>query len=59
MSFSTYGYQDQPMGYHEQQMERPHLKNRLTTIETQNNIQNQLHQHTQWQAEARERLVVI
>ena len=24
MSFSTYGYHDQPMGYHEQQMERPH-----------------------------------
>ena len=57
MSLSAYGYYDQPMGYHEQQMERPRLNNRLTTIEeNQHNIQNQLHQHTQWQAEVGERL---
>ena len=60
MSFSAYGYHDQPMGYHEQQMERPHLDNRLTTIEdNQHNIQNQLHQHTSWLAEVGECLVAI
>ena len=60
MSLSAYGYYDQPMGYHEQQMELRRLDNRLTTIEdTQHNIQNQLHQHTQWQAEAGERFAAI
>jgi hypothetical protein len=33
MSLSAHGYHDQPMGYHEQQMEHPRLDTRLTTIE--------------------------
>ena len=60
MSFSAYGYHDQPMGYHEQQMERPCLDTRLTTIEeTQQDILNQLHQHSQWQAQMGERIASI
>jgi hypothetical protein len=48
------------MGYHEQQMEHPRLDTRLTTIEeTQHDIQNQLHQHSQWQAEMGERITTI
>jgi hypothetical protein len=55
MSFSGFGYHD-----HEQRMERTHLDNRLTTIEeNQQEIQSMLHQHTQWQAEAGERLTTI
>ena len=60
MSFSIYGYHDQAMGYHEQQMERPRLDTRLMTIEeTQHDIQNQLHQHSQWQAQMGERIASI
>ena len=60
MSFSTYGYHDQPMSYHEQQMERPHLDTRLTTIEeTQHDIHNTLHQHSQWQVEMGEHITNI
>jgi hypothetical protein len=41
-------------------MERPCLDNRLTTIEeNQQEIQNMLHQRTQWQVEAREHLAAI
>ena len=60
MSFSTRGYYDQPMGYHDQQMEHSRLDARLTTIEeTQQDIQNMLHQHSQWQAEIGDRLTNI
>jgi hypothetical protein len=48
------------MGYHEKQTEHPRLDTRLTTIEeTQHDIQNQLHQHSQWQAEMGERITTI
>jgi len=41
-------------------MQRPHLDNRLTTIEeTQQDIRNQLHQHSQWQAEMGEHITTI
>jgi hypothetical protein len=67
MSFSACGYHDQhmghhqpPMGYNELQTEHPRLNTRLTTIEeTQHDIQNQLHQHTQWQAEMGEHITTI
>jgi hypothetical protein len=49
-----------PMGYHEQQMEHAHFNTRLTTIEEgQQEIQNTLHQHFQWQEEARQRIAAI
>jgi len=48
------------MGHHEQQMEHPRLNTRLTTIEeTHEDIQNMLHQHSQWQAEMGERMTNI
>ena len=60
MSFSARGYHDQPMGYHDQQMEHSRLDTRLTNIkETQQDIQNMLHQHSQWQAEVGDRLTNI
>jgi len=74
MSFSTRGFHDHPMGYHdqdtghhlppmgyhEQQMEHARFDTRLTTIEeNQLEIQNTLHQHFQWQEEAGQRLVAI
>ena len=67
MSFSGYGYRDQhmghhqpPMGNHEQQMEHRRLDTQLTTIEeTQHDILNTLHQHTQWQAEMGECITTI
>ena len=60
MSFSARGYHDQPMGYHDQQMQHARLDTRLTTIEeTQQDIQNTLHQHSQWQAEVGDRITNI
>lgn len=60
MSFSARGYHDQPMGYHDQQMEYACLDNRLTVIEeTQHNIQDTLHQQSQWQEEVGQRLTNI
>jgi len=45
MSFSSYGY-------HDEQMQHSCLNTRLTNIEeTQQDIQNMLHQHSQWQEE--------
>ena len=67
MSFSGHGFHDQhighhppPMGYHEQQMEHARFDNRLTTIEEgQQEIQDTLNQHSQWQEEAGQRLAAI
>jgi hypothetical protein len=62
MSFSARGYHDQPMGYHEQQTELSRFDTRLTTVEeTQQDIQNTVHQHShsQWQAEVGDRLTSI
>ena len=60
MSFSARGYHDHPTGYHEQQMEYARFDTRLTTIEeNQQEIQNTLHQHSQWQEEAGQRLIAI
>ena len=60
MSFSAHGCHDQLMGYHDQQMERSCLDTRLTNIEeTQHDIQNTLHQHSQWQAEVGDRITNI
>ena len=67
MSFSAHGFHDQhmghhppPMGYHEQQMEHARFDTRLTTIEeNQHEIQNTLHQHSQWQEEAGQYLATI
>ena len=50
MSFSALSYHDHQMGYHDQQMDHSRLDTRLTTIEeTQQDIRNTLHQHSQWQ----------
>jgi len=60
MSFSACGYHDQPMGYHGQHMEHFYLDTRLTTIEEmQQDIQNTLHHHSQWQAKVGDRLTNI
>ena len=60
MSFSYRGHHDHPTGYHEQQMEYARFDTRLTTIEeNQQEIWNTLHQHSQWQEEAGQRLVAI
>ena len=74
MSFSARGFHDHPTGYHdqhmghhpppmgyyEQQMEHARFDIRLTTIEeNQHEIQNTLHQHSQWQEEAGQCLVTI
>jgi len=74
MSFSARGFHDHPMGYHdqdmghhlppmgyhEQQMEHARFDTRLTTIEeNKHEIQNTLHQHSQWQEEAGQRLAAI
>ena len=60
MSFSVRSYHDQPMGYHDQQMQHACLDTRLMTIEeTQHDIQNMLHQHSQWQAQVGDRLTNI
>ena len=48
------------MGYHDQQMQHARLDTRLTNIEeTQHDIQNMLHQHSQWQAEMRDHITSI
>ena len=74
MSFSTHGFHDHPMGYHDQhmghhpppmgyherQMEHARFDTRLTTIEkNQYEIQNTLHQYSQWQEEEGQRLATI
>ena len=60
MSFSAHGYHDQHMSYHDQQMENSRLGTMLTTIEeTQQDIQNMLHQHSQWQAEMGDHITSI
>ena len=60
MSFSACGYHDQHMGYHDQQMEHSRLNTRLTTIEEmQQDIQNTLHHHSQWQVEIGVRITSI
>ena len=60
MSFSAHGYHDHPIGYHEQQMEYACFDTRLTTIEeNQQEIRNTLHEHSQWQEEAGQRLAAI
>jgi peptidyl-tRNA hydrolase len=54
------GHHQPPMVYNEQQAEHPRHNTGLTTIEeTQHDIQNQLHQHTPWQAEMGERITTI
>ena len=60
MSFSARAYHDKLMGYHDQQMEHARFDTRLTTIEeTQHDIQNTLHQHSQWKEEVGDRLTNI
>jgi hypothetical protein len=53
MSFSA-------RGYHDQQMDHSRLDTRATTIEeTQQDIQNTHHEHSQWQVEVGDRITNI